>query len=240
MQLQKNERIEDLQCNGLQIIQNKSLYTFTSDSVVLANFISTKKNDKCVEIGSGSGVISLLLSQKTQFEQITAFEIQKEMFDLLERNIELNNLKDKIKPVNDDIKNYKKYISQGSVDVVFSNPPYMKEDTLNSNVVKAIARHEKYLPIDELCTCAFQMLKAGGRIFIVYGAKRTTDLLVSLSKHKLEPKKMFFTENGKGQVVLCVVEAVKLGKSGVEVLPNLVTNDQDGKYIELLHTKYIK
>ena len=121
MKLEKDERIEDLQCDGLQIIQNKNFYTFTSDSVVLANFISAKRGDKCVEIGTGCGVISILLSKKISFEKITAFEIQEEMFSLAKKNVELNNLENKIEIVHDDIIDFEKYIKSGSIDVVFSN-----------------------------------------------------------------------------------------------------------------------
>ena len=121
--LEDGERIEDLQCKGLKIIQNKNLYTFTSDSVVLANFIQTKKKDICVEIGSGCGVISILLSAKSKFEKVYSFELQSKMAELLEKNVCLNNLKDKIVAINDDVENFKNYIEAEKVDVVFSNPP---------------------------------------------------------------------------------------------------------------------
>lgn len=239
MNLDKDERIEDLQCKGLKIIQNKNLYTFTSDAVVLANFIKTKRNDNCVEIGTGSGVISILLSAKTNFNSIKAFELQKEMSDLAKKNVSLNKLEGKIDVINDDIENFKKHICR-EVDVVFSNPPYMKEDVLNANDVKSKARHDKSLPIEKLCQVSSKMLKSGGKLFLVYSSSRSAELIYHLKKNRLEPKRMFFTENGKGKTILFVVEAVKDGKSGVEVLPNLVTNDKDGSYLETLHTKYVK
>lgn len=239
MKLELDERIEDLQCKDLKIIQNKKLYTFTSDSVVLANFISLKPRDVCVEIGTGSGVISILLCGKTKFASIKAFELQKEMSDLANKNVKLNGLEEKVEIINDDIKNFNKYLTK-HVDVVFSNPPYMKEDVLNENDIKTIARHDKKLPIDELCSLTSKMLKSGGTFYVVYGANRTAELIYQLKKNRLEPKQMFFTQNGKGKTILLVVKAVKDGKDGVEVLPNLITNDQDGKYLETLHTKYIK
>ena len=240
MKLNEDERIEDLQCDGLKIIQNKKLYTFTSDSVVLANFIGLKSKEKCVEIGTGSGVISLLLCKKTKFDFIYAFELQKEMSDLAQKNIELNKLDDKIQIINDDILNFGKYIKNGEIDVVFSNPPYMKESQQNENSVKAIARHDKSLPIDKLCKVSSQMLKSGGAFYVVYSSQRAAELIYNLKQNKLEPKTIFFTENGKGKTILIVVKAVKDGKEGVEVLPTLVTNDKEGKYLEILHTKYIK
>ena len=102
VKLDRNERIEDLQCNGLKIIQNKEQYTFTSDSVILANFISTKKEDLCAEIGTGCGVISILLSAKSQFKKISAFELQPQMARLAEKNVILNKLEEKIEIISDE------------------------------------------------------------------------------------------------------------------------------------------
>lgn len=239
MKLEQDERIEDLQCGDLKIIQNKNLYTFTSDSVVLANFVNLKANSNCVEIGTGCGVISILLSQKTKFKHITAFELQKEMSELAQKNIKLNNLENKIEIINDDVENFNKYIKKGCADVVFSNPPYMKENVMNENKVKAIARHDETLPIEKLCFVSSQLLKSGGEFYVVYCASRSAELIHHLKNNKLEPKTMFFTQNGKGKTILVVIKAVKDGKEGVEILPNLTTNDIDGNYIKELHTKYL-
>ena len=233
------ERIEDLQCKGLKIIQDGDYYTFTSDSVILANFIDTKKKDCCVEIGCGCGVISILLSAKKDFQKITAFELKKEMACLCEKNLKLNNLENKIKLINDDICNFNKYIEKASQDVVFSNPPYMVGGDENKSAVRDKARHEKSLPLASLTKIASQMLKFGGKFYLVYSAERSAELIHSLIENNLEPKRMFFTSNGKGRVVLVVIEAVKGGKHGVKVLPELVTNDKNGDYLEKLHTKYI-
>lgn len=239
VKLENDERLEDLQCAGLKIIQNKNFYTFTSDSVVLANFIKLKKTDKCVEIGTGCGVISVLLSAKTEFDKIYAFELQSEMARLAEKNVLLNNLDDKIEIISDDVRNFKQYLKSESFDVVFSNPPYMRKDVaLNSNPVKNKARHDETLPIDDLCKTAYSLLKFNGRFFVVYTATRVAELIYTLMQNNLEPKKMFFTENGKGKVVLVVIEAVKGGKHGIEVLQHLETNDNDGEYLKILQTKY--
>lgn len=238
MQLENGEKIEDLQCKNLKIIQNKNYYTFTSDSVILANFINTKKTDKCVEIGCGCGVISILLSAKKDFKKITAFELQKEMALLAEKNIKLNNLQEKIQLINENILNFNNFIEKSSVDVVFSNPPYMIGGNENKNQIRDKARHEKSLPLDDLTAVTSAMLKFGGKFYVVYSAERSAQLIHSLIKNNLQPKRMFFTQNGKGRVVLVVIEAVKGGKSGVKVLPELVTNEEDGQYLEKLHTKY--
>lgn len=235
--LEKNERIEDLQCGGLKIIQNSDLYCFTSDSVVLANFIKLRKNEKVLEIGAGSGVISILLSKKTQCENFVLIELQNEMANLCDKNITLNNLEEKLTLICDDVKNYKNYFKDSSFDVVFSNPPYMKGGELNENTVRSIARHENNLPLKNLIEISAKLLKNGGSFYIIYCADRTAELIHQLSNCKLEPKEMFFTENGKGKVSRVVVKAVKNGRPGVKVYPYLTTNDKDGNYIEKLQTK---
>lgn len=231
-------QIEDLECKGLKIMQDKSLYTFTTDSVILANFLKIKRGEVAVEIGTGCGVVSALACAKNSFDTIFAFEIDKNLFDLAKQNVKLNNLQDKITVFNDKIQNFNKYLPKNSVDVVFSNPPYMKrEENLQVNQTRLNARHENLLSMEEICQSVQNMLKFAGRFYIVYSAERSCELISCLIKHDLQPKTMFFTENGKGKVVLVVIEAIKGGKSGVKVLPNLCTNDQNGKFLERLQTR---
>lgn len=237
MILSADERLEDLQCNDLKIIQNKSLYTFTSDSVILANFVKTKANDIAVEIGAGCGVISILVQAKNKLKKIYAFEIQKQMQDLCEKNIELNNLKEKIVLCKDDVKNFKEYFSNGSVDVVFSNPPYFKETNFKQSQIKKIAKEEIFLPLESLVNAANKMLKFGGVFYCCYCSERACELIECLQKNGLVVKEMFFTENGKGAIKLVVLKAVKGGKNGTKIYPNLVTNEEDGNYLEILQTK---
>ena len=240
IELSDKEKIEDLQCEGLKIIQNKEFYTFTSDSVVLANFIKIKKKEVAVEVGSGSGVISILLSKKVNFKHIYGFEIQKELFEMANKSLALNDLTEEISFINDKFQNYKNYFENGSVDVIFSNPPYKKEGSAkyNDNESKAIARHEKNLMIDELCVNVSKLLKHGGRFYVVYDADRCCELIYQLISNKLEPKRMFFTDNGRGKTTLVVIEAVKGGKHGVKVLPTLIVNDREGNYLHEIVDKY--
>ncbi len=236
MKLEQGERIEDLQCKGLKIIQNKSLYTFSSDAVILANFLKIKAGEVGVEIGGGSGVISILASAKNNFKEIKIFEIQPKLQNLCEKNIKLNNLSEKIELIKDDVKNYKKYLSK-EVDVVFSNPPYFKVTKDEQDDVKKIARQEVCLLLDDLLKVTAKLLKFGGRFYCVYAAERSAELISKCCQNGLEVKKMFFTENGKKKISLVVIEAVKGAKAGVVILPNLVTNQEDGKFLEELHTK---
>lgn len=239
MKLSQGERMEDLQCKGLKIIQNKDLYTFTSDSIILANFVKIKKGETAVEIGAGGGVISILVQAKNETERIFAFEIQPEMFDLCKKNIELNGLQEKIIPICDDVKNFENYLKEESVDVVFSNPPFYKETNFPQSEVKKIAKEEICLPIADFVSVASKMLKNGGKFYCVYGAERSCELITLCQSHNLAVKELFFTENGKGKVQLVVLKCVKNGKNGVKIHPNLATNDENGNYLEALHTKYV-
>lgn len=233
LNLKESERLDDLQFEGLKIVQDKNLYAFTSDSVVLANFLKIKTGERAVEIGSGSGVISILATKKTNVKEIVAFELQQPLYEMSLKSLAINHI-DNVKVINDDVRNFKKYLACGSVDVVFSNPPYKKEGAAakNENESKAVARHEKSLPLQDLAKVAADMLKFGGRACFVYDADRSAEMIYSLICNNLQPKRMFFTENGRKKPILFVVEAVKGGKSGVKVLPNIVTNDKDGNYIQ--------
>ena len=131
----KNLRLEDLQYKGLKIYQNKDLYCFTSDAVTLANFAKIKRGDKVCDFCSGSGIIAILLAAKNEPSEVFAVEIQNEMFELLQKNIELNNVEN-IKPILGDVIEFSKYIPAGSVDVVVCNPPYKKKGASFHNANK--------------------------------------------------------------------------------------------------------
>ncbi len=240
MILEEGERLEDLQFDNLKIVQNKQLYTFTSDSVILANYISTKVSDIAVEIGAGSGVISILVQAKNDIKKIFAFEIQEKMQKLCKKNIKLNNLEDKIELICDDIKNFSCYFKKESVDVVYSNPPYYKQTNFVQNEVKKIAKEEICLSAKEMVVCVSQLLRKGGTFFCCYSAERSAELICLCQNNNLAVKEMFFTENGKGETKLIFLKAVKGGKNGVKVLPNLTTNDSDGNYLQILQTKHLK
>lgn len=235
--LEQNERIEDLQCEGLKIIQNPSLYTFTSDSVILANFVKTKSLDKVVEIGTGCGVISILVQAKNKLKKITAFEIQKAMFKLAQKNIEMNGVDEKIDLICDDIENFDKYIKKHETNVIFCNPPYFKETNFPQTEVNKIAKEELFLSCEKLCSIVSELLAEGGTFFVCYPAERSAELISTLQKYNLATKEMFFTENGKGKVKTLFLKATKNGKFGTKVYPNLVTNGEEGDYLGFLHTK---
>lgn len=236
----ENLRLEDLQYKGLKIYQNKDLYCFTSDAVTLANFAKIKKGDKVCDFCSGSGIIAILLSAKNEPSEIYAVEIQNEMFELLQKNIKLNNVEN-IKPILGDVKEFSKQIPAGSVDVVVCNPPYKKKGASfhNENQVVATARHEIKLDLLGLLESVKRVLRFGGRFYISYDANRSAELLSKLKAFELEPKRMFFAQPSlQKNATLVFVEATRGGREGVEVLPTLISNDKDGNYVQNIFDNY--
>ena len=189
-------------------------------------------------------MISILLTHKQNPEKIYAFEVQKETAELAKRNVDLNLLNDKIEIINSPIQDFEKYVKRESFDVVVSNPPYRKvnqKSLISLREEEAISKHEVKLNLDELVSCAKNLLKFGGKFFLVYDATRTAELIYKLKQNNLEPKTMFFTSPSPTKnPVLVLIEAVKGGKEQVNVLPTLITNDKDGNYIYTIQNLYRK
>lgn len=226
-----NERIDELNLNGKKIIQNTDYFCFGIDSVLLANFIeSNSSKNIVVDLCSGSGVISVIISQKKKYDKIYAVELQKEMYDLLSRNIKINFLEDNILPFNINIKDFN---LDKKADIVVCNPPYKKVGTgvQNTNDVKYIARHEKECTLEDVFKCSSRILKQKGKLYLVHKPQRLVDLLSQARKLNLEPKRIRFvypTINNKPSIVL--VEYVYYGGNEIDVLPPLIEYDEDGNY----------
>ncbi len=227
------ERVEHLDY-GLKIYQNSELYTFTSDAVLLAKFAKVKNGETIADLGSGSGIISLYLAKKADVKKIYAVEIQKKLAEMSKKSVELNNLQNKIEIINENMLNLSL-----QVDVVVTNPPYKKFSSIkNENSSRAIARHEIEINLTKLLKTASKMLKEKGRFYICYDSNRTAELIYNLKLNKLEPKKMFFTyANINKNASIVFVEAVKCGKEEIKILPPIITNNENGKYIENLEIK---
>ena len=233
-------RLDDLNLDGLKLYQYTHGYGFTSDSVILSNFIKTKKSDTCVEIGTGSGIISVLVCYKNNPQKIYAFEMQNKYCELAQKNIDLNNMQDKIQIIESKVQDYKNHLNF-FVDVVFCNPPYYKSGVckVSNQDDIAICKHEKFLPLNELIFCASKMLKFGGKFFFVYPANRLDEVMFELNKNKLQPKRMFFVQPNQVKNANTVfIECIKGGKNGVTILPTLVTNSLDGDYVQTIQKLY--
>lgn len=227
--LNENERLDELNKDNY-IIQNKDLYCFNSDSIFLANYINTKKKDKILEIGSGTGVISIILAIKKQFEKIDSIEIQKEYFDLFLRSIKLNKLEEKINPINIDFNLYDKNYS--NYDIIVTNPPYYKVGngfTSNNSKID-IARHEIKLTIEEIISKSKKLLKCRGKLYIILKTDRLQELLYLLEKYNFSTKNILFLKPNKNKKAdTFILEAIKDGNTEIKV-DYLQIYDDKGNY----------
>lgn len=239
----KNSELQkdDLCLDGLMIYQYKNGYHFTSDSVILANFVSAKHSDRCVEIGTGSGVISVLVGYKCKPKEIICFEVQEKYKQLAEKNFSNLNMQN-VKVILDKVQNFKNY-NMNEVDVVFCNPPYYKNQICKKSEKQdiVICKHEQFLPLCELVECASKMLKFGGKFFFVYPAQRLDEIMETLAKFSLRAKRMFFVQPKEEKEANTVVfECIKGGKYGVRILPTIITNNSNGDYVQTIQHLYKK
>lgn len=223
VKLKTGERLDDLQYNGLHIIQNKNLYCFSSDAVLLCNFVKAMHSDTIVDLCSGSGVVGILAKAKTNAKQLIMIEKQKELADMCKRSLQYNNIKD-AEVFCCDIKNCDRVIKNKLgiqfVDVVCVNPPYYlpTQKKMSGNIKIDMAKFELKLSLNSICKTANKLLKYGGKFFMINDSERIAELLATLSKNDLEPKVIEFVypkQNKHSNVVL--IEAVKGGKPGTKV-----------------------
>lgn len=235
MKLNELETVVNLLNKDMKIIQRVDHFAFSLDSLLVSEFASiTKYTNKIVDLGTGNGVIPLFLSKKTK-AQITGIEIQEISSDLAKRNVQLNNLEDQISIINDDMKNWRKYFRNNSVDMVISNPPFFKfdgnEKQLNDLTQLTLARHEISITLEEIIQTASNLLKDKGHFALVHRVDRFMDIIENMKKYDIEPKKIQFCHtkiNKEGKILL--VEGIKYGNPGLRILPPLIAHDDDGQY----------
>lgn len=191
-ELKENERIDDLQRNGYRIIQNPEKFCFGMDAVLLSGFARVKEGAQALDLGTGTGIIPILLEAKTDAKHFTALEIQEESADMARRSVQLNGLEDKIDIVTGDIKEADKLFAAASFDVITCNPPYMigKHGLTNPDAPKAIARHEILCTLEDVVRNAAKLLKPGGSFFMVHRPFRLAEIITVMTQYKLEPKRM--------------------------------------------------
>ena len=184
VELKENEKIEDLQCNGLKIIQNKKWFCFGMDAVLLTNYCDIKNNSKIVDLGTGTGIIPILLSGKRNYSKAYAVEIQEEVAEMARRSIQLNDLQEKIELLNIDLKDALNHLEPNSFDAVISNPPYKLADTgiLNPLDKKAISRHEIKCSLEDVISTASLLIKQYGRFYMFHSPDTLVDIMCLLRK----------------------------------------------------------
>ena len=222
---------------NLKIIQRSDYFNFSIDSLLISEFVNlTKNTKKILDIGTGNAVIPLFLSKRTS-AKIYGVEVQEISYQLALRNISINNLNEQIYIIYDNIKNYLKYFTIGSFDIVLSNPPFFKvtenKELLNDLEQLSIARHEIELNLDDLIEISSKLVKDRGYFYLVHRADRLSEILVTLQKYNFEAKKIKFcytTKQKNAKIVL--IEAIKNGKVGLTILPPLVINKDNGEYTD--------
>ena len=224
-----DERIDEVN-EHIRLIQKKDDLTFGTDAFLLASYMKAQKNASAAELGSGTGIISLLCAARNKFSHIYAFEVQEDFALLTRRNVSLNSLDDKISTTRADIRNISSADTCGELDVVFSNPPYMLTSSGKRNLsdAKNIARHEVCGSIFDFCASARRLLKHGGKFYCVWRPDRLAELIAACKENKLEPKTLTFVHADENtppsMILLC---AVKGGAESLKISPPLI-----------LHTPY--
>ena len=227
IELNENERIDDLQYTGLKIIQNNDGFCFGIDSVILSDFAKNiKENSDVVDLGTGTGILGLLLCGKTKLRTITGIEIQEDVAKMAERSIKLNELENRFKIFNVNINSVFKenLLKKNKFDVVIMNPPYKElgSGITNENKSKLIARHEITATLEDFVKTAAALLKDKGELYIVHKPERTVDIITKLRENKLEPKELKVVYSRKDtDASLILIKAVKGRK---EIFKNIKTN----------------
>ncbi len=242
--LKENERIDDLQINNLKIIQNKNGFCFGIDSVLLSDFAKgIKDNSKIIDLCTGTGIISILLTAKTKPENIIGVELQRNVADMARRSVIMNGIDSKVDILNENIKNLDKILPLGRYDAIVTNPPYIKVNTgaRNINSAKLISRHEVECTLEDIAKISFKLLNNNGEIYMVHRPDRLVDVMEIFRKYKLEVKEIrlvFPKEDSQANLVL--VKAVKNGRPFLKVHKPLYIYNSDGTYTDEILKIYNK
>ena len=237
----EDERIDDLQRNGYRIIQKKKGFCFGMDAVLLSGFAQVKEGEVAIDLGTGTGIIPILLEAKTKGKHFTGLEIQEEVAEMAGRSVRLNQLENRVDIVRGDIKEASRLFGKASFDVVTSNPPYMNDNhgLKNPELPKAIARHEVFCTLDDVCREASLLLKSGGRFYMVHRPHRLAEIITALKTYKLEPKRMKLVHpfvDKEANMVL--IEAVRGGRSMMKVEAPIIVYREPGVYTREIYDVY--
>lgn len=227
--IQDGERLDCVN-ESLKLIQKKDGLTFGTDAYLLAAFIRESKYSRAAEFGSGTGIITLLCAAKNKFNKIFAAEVQEDFAELCERNININGLGDKITSLCTDVRRLRPEMTEGELDAVFTNPPYMRSDSgkRNEHDEKFIARHEVCGNIWDFCAAGTRLLRYGGSFYCVYRPDRMSDLFAAMRENKLEPKRMTFVcADAETPPSMILVEAKKGGNTGLKITKPLLLHECD-------------
>ena len=241
MELRENERIDELHRNGYRIIQNSKKFCFGMDAVLLSGFASVKPGGRVLDMGTGTGIIPILLEAKTEGHHFTGLEIQPESADMARRSVALNGLEDKIAIVTGDIKEASRIFGGASFDVVTCNPPYMEGNhgLKNPEDAKAIARHEVLCNLEDVIREAAAVLKPGGQLYMVHRPRRLVDIITLMTKYKIEPKRMKLVHPYVGEEAnMELIEGSRGGGRQMRVEKPLIVYKEQGVYTDEIYDIY--
>ncbi len=244
MELKENERIDNLEYKNLKIIQNKEGFCFGIDSVLISDFAKeVKDNSVGADLGTGTGIIGILLSAKAKIKKIYGIEVQKDVADMARRSVELNGLENKFEVLNINIKNIGEKIERESLDFVVTNPPYKKLDTgkVNENECKYISRHECSANLEDFISTSKYLLKDKGTLYMIHRPERLADLIELMRKYKMEPKKIRFVYSMVNKdASLVLIKAVKNARQFLKIEKPLIIYDENGEYTDEIYKIYNK
>lgn len=241
IELYEGERIDELQRNGYRIIQNRNGFCFGMDAVLLSGFARVKEQEHVLDLGTGTGIIPILLEAKTPGEHFTGLEIQEKSADMARRSVLLNDLPDKISIIEGDIKEAVSIFGRASFDVVTSNPPYMtgSHGLVNPQMPKAVARHEILCTLEDVISQAAGLLRENGRFYMVHRPFRLAEIMTVMVKYHLEPKRMKLVYpyiDKEPNMVL--IEGLKGGRSRITVEKPLIVYKEPGVYTDEIYDIY--
>lgn len=236
----KDEAVDDLQ-NGYSIIQKRDSFKFGVDAVLLADFANIKHHHSVIDLGTGTGIIPILIYAKKKPRSITAVELQEDMAEMAGRSVRLNGLEDSIKIVCMDLKEAPRLLGKAGYDCVVTNPPYVKKECgiNNPSETKAIARFEIMCTLEDVLVTARELLKPGGKLFMVHRTDRLVDIIYEMRKNGIEPKRIRFVHPSPGKRPnLLLIEGARGGNKELKFMDPLYIYDEKGEYTEEIHRIY--
>lgn len=242
-QLKQGERLDDLMAKGLHLIQSEDVFSFSMDAVLLAHYATVRPNDRVLDLGTGNGVIPLLLTTRTRYPltSITGLEIQPRLADMARRSVHGNGLQELVQIIEGDMKDAVSMFGHGQFDIVTCNPPYLPcgQGDTNINEHVRLARHEVTCSLRDAVRAASLMVKSSGKTAFVHRPDRLAELISEMRQHKLEPKRMrlvYPRVNQRPSIVL--VEAIKNGKPDLKIDPPLIVYQENGTWTEEVQSIY--
>ncbi|MEN6321469.1 MAG: methyltransferase domain-containing protein [Syntrophaceae bacterium] len=237
----EDETIDEILGGRLRIVQKKKGYRFSLDAFLLAHFIRLKKDDHIIDLGTGSGVIAIIMGTRKECGRVVGIDVQEEMVDMAKRSVAVNTLSGKVEIRQGDVKQIEQLFPSLSFDVAIFNPPYrkLKSGRINPDNQKSIARHEIKGTLNDFLHASVYVLKKNGRVYIIYPATRMVELLSSMKATGIEPKRMQIVHSytvSRGEFVL--VEGIKGGREELEVVPPMFVYTDGGNYTDAMSSVF--